>query len=111
MRESDQHWYDAMRRQGHIPRMYDGEIDVWVMDSDIHNGPGCQVCWWSCCMHCDSTSDIPKCGAIGKREYQFNTWVFRRNLDATGYQKFTKQDKLRIINEIRKLYGKKPLCM
>lgn len=111
MRESDQDWYDAMKRQGHVPIMYGDEIDMWVMDYEYHNGPGCQVCHWSCCQHCDSPAGVPKCGAISKREYQFNIWIFRRNLDVAGYQNFTKQDKLRIINEIRKLYGKPVLCI
>lgn len=30
----------------------DGNMDHWVVDSDIHNGPGCTRCDLAFCMHC-----------------------------------------------------------
>lgn len=30
----------------------DGETDIWYMDYDIHNGPGCRACVMTWCMHC-----------------------------------------------------------
>lgn len=30
----------------------DGEIDVWYVEYDYHNGPGCRACVDSWCMHC-----------------------------------------------------------
>lgn len=29
-----------------------GEIDEWRLDFDIHNGPECQICERTFCMHC-----------------------------------------------------------
>ncbi len=30
----------------------DGYVDVWCLDSDIHNGPRCVNCGYNPCMHC-----------------------------------------------------------
>ena len=30
-----------------------GEVDEWVLDHGYHNGPGCEVCGASVCMHCN----------------------------------------------------------
>jgi hypothetical protein len=30
----------------------DGRIDIWVLDADFHNGPGCINCDMSWCQHC-----------------------------------------------------------
>jgi len=55
-------WYEAMKLKGHMPIMdEDGDLDCWVTNYDIHNGPGCAVCGWTCCEHCDSIDDIPEC--------------------------------------------------
>ncbi len=61
MRDRDKSWFDKMIEMGHIPRMYDGNLDVFVVDYDIHNGPGCSACNWSICMHCRSIDEIPEC--------------------------------------------------
>lgn len=59
---NDDPWEAAMRAKGHTPVLYSfGSLDHFVMESGFHNGPGCSVCGWSCCEHCDSVSDIPEC--------------------------------------------------
>ena len=42
-------WYEAMKAKGHMPYMVDygdgdEQMDIFVVDSGFHNGPGCQVC-------------------------------------------------------------------
>jgi hypothetical protein len=29
-----------------------GEVDVWRIESDYHNGPQCMRCGWGACHHC-----------------------------------------------------------
>lgn len=31
----------------------DGEIDIWALDVDYHNGPECTRCWRVFCEHCN----------------------------------------------------------
>lgn len=31
-----------------------GEVDIWYLDQDFHNGPGCRACHGSWCEHCHS---------------------------------------------------------
>jgi hypothetical protein len=38
-----------------------GQVEWFAMEEDIHNGPGCSSCGWSCCMHCNGPEDIPQC--------------------------------------------------
>lgn len=65
MNDEKQQWFDAMKAKGHLPMMdelYDHpELNIWVVDVGFHNGPGCETCHWSCCMHCDSIESIPQC--------------------------------------------------
>lgn len=49
-------WKRIMIERGHVPRVSEhnaDDIDIFVMDSDYHNGPGCTLCWDAWCMHCD----------------------------------------------------------
>lgn len=47
----------------------EGEVDQFVCDSGTHNGPGCSVCGWSQCRHCDG--EIEPCdGGEWKRAYE-----------------------------------------
>lgn len=39
----------------------DGSIDVWRVDSGIHNGPECKRCGYSFCHHCNSDGYGTKC--------------------------------------------------
>lgn len=55
-------WFDAFKAAGHTPVTdEDGDVDTFVTDSGLHNGPGCKTCGWSDCMHCRSASNIPAC--------------------------------------------------
>lgn len=54
-------WTTAMKEAGHTPKLDDGKIDIFVFDQGYCNGPGCVVCDWRCCWHCDDIEDIPKC--------------------------------------------------
>ncbi len=61
-------WKKAMTKKGHTPQLdEDGEIDLFAYSPDGHNGPRCTTCKWSCCRHCESVENIPKC--TGKKEY------------------------------------------
>ena len=57
MDKKEKLWYDIMVERGHTPIMdeYDGEkeLNYFVYDYDHHNGPGCSVCNWSVCWHCE----------------------------------------------------------
>jgi len=108
-------WHDAMKEKGHIPKMDNwdsgSELDIFAHDYRHHNGPGCSVCSWSCCWHCSTIDKIPMCDAIPKRNYWKNNWLTNRDFEKVGYRKFTKENKLRIINEWRKLYNKPELTL
>jgi len=55
-------WISAMKAQGHKPRMEkDGTLDVWVCSVGFCNGPGCEICGESWCMHCYTTESILAC--------------------------------------------------
>lgn len=41
----------------------DGNVDMTIMDYAHHNGPGCELCNDSWCMHCMENSPIPNCKA------------------------------------------------
>lgn len=53
---------------GHVlVREADGSVDIFVMDNDLHNGPGCSVCGDCWCHHCDGPVE-PCDGGKAKRE-------------------------------------------
>lgn len=56
-------FYRRLERAGHkLIRDEDGDIDIWRMDADVHNGPGCELCEMNWCHHCrDIYSKIEKC--------------------------------------------------
>ena len=55
-------WREAMVSRGHAPRLnYEGKLDVWFLESGYHNGPGCETCFTSWCMHCDGPDKIGPC--------------------------------------------------
>lgn len=58
-----QQWFDGMKAKGHTPATVDGreDLDIFVLDDDLHNGPGCETCGWCCCWHCKTIDDIPEC--------------------------------------------------
>ena len=55
-----QEWYKELEDKGHelILDEY-GSIDIWVLDYDYHNGPGCAKCGISWCHHC--MNEITEC--------------------------------------------------
>lgn len=60
-------WFTIARERGHTLRTWDDgqRVDMFVMDAGFHNGPGCETCGWSACMHCDwKAEDIPTCSAV-----------------------------------------------
>lgn len=54
-------WIVAMKAQGHLPRMDSVGLDIFVFDTGHHNGPGCETCGASWCMHCDGPEEIEPC--------------------------------------------------
>lgn len=57
-------WLALARERGHVLREDAdcGEVDLFVVSSGHHNGPGCTKCGWSECMHCDWKGEtIPIC--------------------------------------------------
>lgn len=65
MDAEDASWFEAMKAKGHMPILEEnGNLDVFVLEYDHHNGPGCSACGWSCCHHCDSIESIPECTSI-----------------------------------------------
>lgn len=37
----------------HSWKIHDGEVDMFVIDIGIHNGPGCEACGFTVCEHCE----------------------------------------------------------
>ncbi len=64
MDDKDKIWYDALVKKGHTPFMTSrGDLDMFLYEDGIHNGPGCTKCLWSFCIehHCDNIDKIPVC--------------------------------------------------
>jgi len=64
-------WLAAAREKGHTLRTWgdDGHVDIFVTDAGFHNGPGCETCGWSACMHCDwQAKKIPQCSAVARHD-------------------------------------------
>lgn len=59
-------WIAALTAAGHVPIMRPGYddatdppmLDEWVLDEGFHNGPGCEVCGMTWCMHCTSPTSV-----------------------------------------------------
>ena len=47
-----------------------GEIDRFAMNSDYHNGPMCERCWASYCLHCNDKA--PEVCTVFPRPYSTN---------------------------------------
>ena len=62
---TEEKWLEAMKAKGHMPKLDDdGGLDLFVLDVDFHNGPGCTICFWNCCMNCEGVDDIPECDVL-----------------------------------------------
>lgn len=48
-----------MVEKGHTPCMDNEEIDMFYLEYEHHNGPGCTTCKWSVCEHCHGIESIP----------------------------------------------------
>jgi len=61
-------WYAKARERGHVlktDKHFGGGVDQFVTEGGFHNGPGCENCGWTECMHCDWKGDeIPVCTAL-----------------------------------------------
>ena len=77
-------WKRAFLAAGHsFVQDEDGEIDTFVHDTPGHNGPGCSICGWSCCWHCQHEPEaIPACGGVKmkiekklKAAERYETWA------------------------------------
>lgn len=63
--QEDRMWLEAMKAKGHMPIVdEDGDLDIFALEADTHNGPGCAACGWSCCMYCTKVEDIPACDVV-----------------------------------------------
>jgi hypothetical protein len=55
-------WSQAFIDAGHTFVLdEEGEPDFWAVSQDIHNGPRCSTCGYSCCAHCTKAKNIPQC--------------------------------------------------
>lgn len=55
-------WETALIKKGHTPILYEGQLDIFVLDVGHHNGPGCSVCRDMWCWHCmKNPEDLPEC--------------------------------------------------
>ncbi len=51
--QTKQLWQKALVAAGHTPKLdEDGELDMFTLDYDHHNGPGCTACGQTWCEHC-----------------------------------------------------------
>jgi hypothetical protein len=62
---TDAEYYAYIEDRGHVLRREeDGEVDIFYLDYDCHNGPGCVRCHESWCHHCRDEVDMcEKAGA------------------------------------------------
>ncbi len=50
-------WIKIVEAKGHRLRQRDGRVDEFAVDFDFHNGPCCELCGESWCMHCNHDPD------------------------------------------------------
>ena len=96
--KSKREWHAAFLAAGHVFVLDgDGDPDYFRVSQGFCNGPECSVCGWSCCRHCTSIDQIPKCEGREKK--------IRDNLDsADRYEQRARKlraeaDQLRIEQE------------
>lgn len=66
-------WLAKAAERGHTLKVYgDGDLDIDLFagaSHGIHNGPLCERCQWSTCMHCNADPEaIPVCNP-SKRDH------------------------------------------
>src|SRR5690242_5942765 len=66
--EYQKRWWAAFSAAGHEPRMVDDVPDIFVTGHGHHNGPGCALCGWTTCWHCNGPEKIPQCAPRGKSD-------------------------------------------
>lgn len=82
---------------GHIlKRDEDGDIDMFAMSADYHNGPRCILCFDSWCVHCKSA--IEPCDhsevAIKAVKYNYENIMLAMTLDLENNFKDQAIDKM-----------------
>ena len=56
----DDPFHAMLEDAGHrLIRSANGEVDIFVLDYDFHNGPGCELCGNVWCQHCQN--EITQC--------------------------------------------------
>lgn len=71
--EEKEAWRAALVRNGHAPALDDdGKIDIWALDYSFHNGPACDTCHETWCMHCVGPGDVKPCTSP---VIEGNTWI------------------------------------
>lgn len=49
-------FHKALEEAGHeLIRDEEGNVDIWQLDYEPHNGPACKKCDKSWCHHCENT--------------------------------------------------------
>lgn len=62
MSKRSEEWTAAFLAAGHTFVLdEEGRPDFFATSYDIHNGPVCSKCNWSCCHHCIPKEQIPEC--------------------------------------------------
>jgi len=61
-------YFKTLEAAGHtLQRDGDGHVDIFVLDVENHNGPGCTTCGDAWCHHCQDTPT--RCdGGVAKKE-------------------------------------------
>lgn len=63
--ERVEHWLRVMKEKGHSPRFdEDGDLDIFALEADPHNGPGCSVCGGMWCWNCEQPEEIEACDVL-----------------------------------------------
>lgn len=60
---------------------YDGKIDEWVWENGFHNGPQCELCYATPCVHCNPDWEASECREISYECSECQTHV----KDMTNY--------------------------
>lgn len=60
---------------------YDGKIDEWVWENGFHNGPQCELCYATPCVHCNPDWEASECSEISYECSECQTHV----KDMTNY--------------------------
>ena len=73
---------DEENRNGHVWKKNEkGEVDVFALECDPHNGPECEICEYSFCEHCVKEDELDPCSRIKTTRFRVEKKVTAEEIE------------------------------